>query len=398
MGGVIPLDMREPYWSRNAEEPHYGCKDMAWGCVLWPFLKNAKRKAKADEDRWRNSYPVWAPCGIMIPFGWLFRGREWPTCRKSPSRRRWETLQRRWALERDRDPQANSSKEQTKYPEPRISPCSLRPRQDEDTISDLDLNLGMSLKKSIMHRLPLEIRQEIYAYVLGTQRNLLILLPFKIRAVPDEGWVSGHPLDADINGRLINCEELRFWPQRTALLRTCRQVYVEAAELLYTRSTFVIKHPHILPRFAQSIPAKRFNSIRHLCVTISLRRCGPSSAYRPGPGRYIEEWNHLWETAAGIQHLQTLELTLRECVFRHSPDLDYPIYRAVLEPLLKIRGLRSFHIQFTKLGAHDFESCPEHTEVLPESAQSLIRCIKAAVRMPRKEQELEVETITEASW
>ncbi|KAL8941247.1 MAG: hypothetical protein Q9216_002350 [Gyalolechia sp. 2 TL-2023] len=235
-------------------EPHYGCKNMAFSAVKWPFRENATKKLRADKDRWADSYPIWTPCCLILPFGWLFRGRQWPNREKDCRRRTRPT-----------EPRAGPpSREQTKYPETRISPCSLRPRKDDDNISSLELYQTNALAASLLKRLPLEVRQEIYGYVLGRHKNCLVLLPFKIRAIPETNYTGSNVLAASRNQGFLSARGHLIWPRRPALLRTCRQIYTEAVGLLYAGNTFVIKHPEILFHFSKAIPPQRLNSLRSL--------------------------------------------------------------------------------------------------------------------------------------
>ncbi|KAL8928151.1 MAG: hypothetical protein Q9208_001861 [Pyrenodesmia sp. 3 TL-2023] len=350
-------------------EPRYGCKDMAWGRVPRPFVKNAEEKIDADPDHWVDSYPIWVPCGLMIPFGWAFRGRYFPNCKKGNRRKRWES--------------GNHQGQQTKYPETRLSPCSVRPRRAEDNISNLDLDPRMGLKDSILSRLPLEVRQEIYSYVFSNQKNSMILVPFKIRAVPEGDWL-WDPLRTDLNGKRITRREDRFWPQRPALLQTCRQVYVEATQILYTRSTFVITHPVLLFRFARCTTARNFNSIRNLCVRIPQNHTPVFSGWDRSDSACVQQWQDFWTAVAGIEHLRTLEVDLSTSV-----GILYEIpqdgrFELAIRPIQKIRGLQRFRLDFTIIKGRDKIEVP-----LPETTKTLIRQVEAAVMLPKEAPEQE---------
>ncbi|KAL8748472.1 MAG: hypothetical protein Q9184_007282 [Pyrenodesmia sp. 2 TL-2023] len=339
---------------------------MAWGCVPRPFMKNAEEKINADVDHWVDSYPIWVPCGLMIPFGWAFRGREFPSCKKGERRKRWENEQHHG--------------QQTKFAETRLSPCSVRPRRAEDNISSLSLDPRMGLEDSVLRRLPLEVRQEIYRYVFGYQNNSMILVPFKIRAVPEGDWLWDPP-HMELNGRRITRDDNRFWPQRPALLRTCRQVYVEAIQILYTRSTFVITHPELLFRFARCTTAQNFNSIRNLCISIPQEHTPVFSRWRRADDdACVQQWQNFWIAVAGIAHLRTLEVDLSATIgvlyeIPHEDRCDL-----LIRPIKEIRGLRRFRLDFKII----IGSGRDKTEVpLHEATKMLIRQIEAAVLSPR---------------
>ncbi len=254
---------------------------------------------------------------------------------------------------RRRRPQPNG--QQTKYPETRMSPCSLQPRRDEDNISSLELDPSVGLDGSFLNRLPLEIRQEIYSYVLGRQDNFLIMVPFKIRAVLDScTWDSNHrdhperidPLDIKANGQRITDQRRRFWPQRTALLRTCRQAYVEAIELLYTQNMFVITHPQMLYRFAKSIPVERFNSIRNLRISFSTSNCGALSYWSLNYWRQAE-WEMFWKLVASMEDLQTLKVDILDWT-----DDNLSPHKYLLGNIIHIRGLQNFRFNIGEYIGH----------------------------------------------
>lgn len=346
---------------------------MAFGFVKYPFMANANKKIKADQDRWENSYPVWVPCCVMIPFGWLFRGRKFPSCKKNSLRRRWEEEQKKGPPPR----------EQTKYPETSISPCSLRPRKADDNISNFELDRSRGLDASILKRLPLEIRQEIYGYVLGRQENCLVMLPFKIRATTGKNMHPGKNVSkAHTNQYIFLEEENRFWPHRPALLRTCRQIYVEAVSLLYTGNTFVFRHPEVLRRFKRSIAPQRWHCIRSLrfCLLYS----GSKAAYLFSPARE-EDWRQLWFTIASMKNLINLDVELIDKVDVEVGPWEFidKLCQSLLTPLLQLRGLH--HFQLTLFPDHGEKCSPDLGPVpLAPETRALIRLIEDTVKLPRE--------------
>lgn len=314
-------------------EPHYGCTNMSFACVKPPFLANAERKISADDERWDDSYPIWVPCCLMIPFGWLFRGRRWPNCSKSYRRRDWEHQE--W-MERC------EAREQTKWPETRTSPCSLEQRGEDgvgsDILSVLDLDAVSGFEGSALHRLPLELRQEIYGYVLGREENWLVFLPFKMRAVPAGHLITrGDVTDSHANQFKVARDDRFFWPQRTALLRTCRQVYREAIDLLYTGNTFVIKHPKILFTLANYIPRQRLRNIRNLHLFFS-----PTGCNSPDPCYDLEmdEYPRCWDIILGMERLRTLRVHA-DLRFSHGV---MPV--VVAHWITMLKGLNKFALNF----------------------------------------------------
>ena len=53
-------------------------------------------------------------------------------------------------------------------------------------------------------------------------------------------------------------------PRRAALLKTCRQTYLEAIDILYTTNTFVLHDIPTLITLSKTIPSQRLNFISNL--------------------------------------------------------------------------------------------------------------------------------------
>lgn len=355
------------------KEPKYGCKDMAFGFVKYPFVTNANKKIKADKDRWDNSYPLWIACCVILPFGWLFRGRNWPKCEKNSVRRKWE---------RSQPYSGPPAREQTRYPETSISPCSLRPRKADDNISNLELDRSKGLDASILKRLPLEIRQEIYGYVLGRQENCLIMLPFKIRAAVEGNNISS-ALNVSMGGTnqyIFLDDENRFWPQRPALLRTCRQVYTEAVALLYSDNAFVFRHPEVLWRFSRSIPSQRWNCIRS--IHVKLVYLGAKLAYSQVSNRQ-EQWKIMWASVAAMRNLIDLSVEIFDAVEVARWEFVDDLVQMMLTPLLQVRGLHRFQLALFTEGRGNID--PGSGSVpLSSETRALIRLIEDTVKLPKE--------------
>lgn len=347
---------------------------MAFGCVKWPFMENAERKMRSEGDRWDASYPVWVPCCLMIPFGWLFQGRLWPSWKKGRSRRKWETEQKLLSC---------PAKNQTKYPETSISPCSLQPRDQDDNISTLSVAEDSGIQKSRLSLLPLEIRREIYGYVLGREENCLVLLPFKIRAVP-----LPHPIVTKGNAihpaRNVTKYESSFWPHRPALLRTCRQVYQEAVNLLYSANVFVIKHTLILNSFAKRVHPARLNAIRSLRVSIQQQGwCTSCECDRHASCILPQQaWRLCWETIAGMQHLTTLHVDIDYPMSKHRGQLDCQM---MLRDLMALRGIAHFSLELNLWSAYTSSGGGPLVVPVREETKAIMARIKETARLPRAE-------------
>ncbi|KAL8836044.1 MAG: hypothetical protein Q9170_003089, partial [Blastenia crenularia] len=243
--------------------------------------------------------------------------------------------------------------------------------------------MGKGLETSLFNRLPLEIRREIYGYVLGREENCMILLPFKIRAQPERCCsMNDYVTWAARNEGLIAGSWKRFWPRRPALLQTCRQIYTEAVDLLYTDNTFVVKHPELLSRFIKAIPPQRLNTIRSLRICLETWQCGVLSQWaHTQTGR--EEWGKMWRAVAGMEHLMNLEVEFVGESYSYTWAEQPNIYLALLPSLLQIRGLHRFQLrvrirQTTREALLDCEDVP-----LTRETKALVKEIEESVKLPR---------------
>ncbi|KAL8990635.1 MAG: hypothetical protein Q9169_008076 [Polycauliona sp. 2 TL-2023] len=273
-------------------------------------------------------------------------------------------------------------------PSPRANPRFLRPRDKdtEDTISILNLDRGRergsknsSSSPGLLGKLPLEIRQEIYGYVLGREENKILILSSKIRAFATGVFAP----------QFVEVSRYGFWRNRTAILRVRRQVYVEAVELLYTGNTFILEHPRVLVAFSQAVLPKRFNAIRNIRVRFQeaewpvieypldwKQPCSESGLLQR------ERWFRCWETIIGMQYLRSLHIEIRYTLSRHLENKR--ACQDLLLPLLGLRGIKDlrFRLEFGAMDRseryydkRDWESGKE--------TRKLVGRIRGAAKLPR---------------
>ena len=273
--------------------------------------------------RLANGDRCWSPCGLKLHSGWFLQ------CLKKCRR------------------------QQKQWPEPAIIPNRLEPRDEKSNrISMLPREGEGGILHSGLSRLPLEIRQEIYGYVLGREENNFILLSRKkVHAIRGAPPIPYQDLGPYRGCRRHNGIDPAFWIHRPAILRTCRQIYREAVDLLYTGNTFVFQSPFFLFAFANAVLPYRFNAIR------KIRICYEQLAYpfwSPSISRQLDppsrdlmlrqEWRQSWTTIAGMPHLTTLHVTLDG---RSSGCwLDASAHWDLLLPLLDLRGIGDFKLWF----------------------------------------------------
>ena len=293
---------------------------------------------------------------------------------------------RTWLRRKKRLPQQSTHDQISTYQNPNFyqpfqkDPHPLRPRPSgmKDTLSVLYLTREdeRGLSASGLGKLPVEIRQEIWGYVLGRETNVIIVINSKLRAVPEsplsiqaQGCYEPNPFyqndDLERYGATLR-------PKRPAILRTCRQVYIEAVELLYSGDEFVFMNGDVWRYFVSAIQPRRLDVIRHIRISLSEadwpvlfssaeasskdgkgkgegeqncqgkekgRLCiPPISTYSSYQASHRQEWHQCWETIAGMQHLTSLHVSIRYTLSRlfNNADACYDL----LLPLLHLRGIQ----------------------------------------------------------
>ncbi|KAI9844220.1 MAG: hypothetical protein M1837_005726 [Sclerophora amabilis] len=121
------------------------------------------------------------------------------------------------------------------------------------------------------------------------------------------------------------------------LLMTCRHVYTEAINILYSENVFDFKHLYTIFDLSSTIPSHRFNSIRsiqlawHFEVPIASRDV-------PQP-HDPATWKKAWQLLASMKGLRLLRVDLRGSFHWHmQPRMD------VLMPLCEVKQTEAFEV------------------------------------------------------
>lgn len=202
--------------------------------------------------------------------------------------------------------------------------------------------------------LPLELRLEIYACVLGRDIFRLVTVPWKVTTAPD------------VDGNVSMTQEhfkpgpkLQKLSSGISLLMTCRQIYQEAIDLLYSTNTFVLYDFSTIQRFSKMVPRQRLEKIRYLKI-----HYGPNTSI-PYPHARTEQYDlpcnldYIWEIVVSMKGLRSLDIHLEaydkdrshgdKC--HDARQATYEIRR--LRPLLGLGELSRFQLQLGYIGSHD---------------------------------------------
>ncbi|KAL8974973.1 MAG: hypothetical protein Q9197_000814 [Variospora fuerteventurae] len=265
---------------------------------------------------------------------------------------------------------------------------SLEPIREDDEIPNLKQHPHLGLQASLLDRLPLEIRQEIYGHALGKQNHYSITLPLEFCTVFNRcAFLTEEPnsIHNDTNdgpttgkGRGYN------WPPKTALLRTCRQIHIEAIAVFYAHNTFTAQQPEGWIWASKRIPAHCLNSPRCLLFSWSPLYLGNWSGWQEYE-QHRMQWQTFWVATAAIKQLKTLDFQLALWASEHCSHRDQSVCHQLLRPLLHLRGLRHCRANVGIVGGRDAAGRIIGDVPLHESTGALLEQIETVAKLPRED-------------
>lgn len=216
---------------------------------------------------------------------------------------------------------------------------------------------------SFLIKLPLEIRLQIYEYVLGGNLLHLIQIPRRIAHVRCREMKSADPLRGcrpalrtPLNSMLCTVSNGNL-----ALLKTCRQIYREGIEVLYAGNAFDVNDLTTFMFFARSILPHRLASITTLHLSWDLT----SNVWRYGHVNSHQLWKKFWRVVADEMHgLRELVLRLK----RGNPGVKISRFEPWVRPMCEVRGLRSARVEV------------EHEKKEEAEARKLVKYLEKALR------------------
>ncbi|KAL8631723.1 hypothetical protein Q9189_002531 [Teloschistes chrysophthalmus] len=217
-----------------------------------------------------------------------------------------------------------------------------------------------------LDRLPPEIRQEIYHYVVGGSLNHIVR----------KGKHLGHVrcrLDcpSDFNRRCRPAARYPYYPEfenlcstsngNLALLRTCKQIYGESVQVMYKRNAFDFDHQDLFLFFASSVLPQRLAEINRLHLTLDLTLAmKPFRGPKPAPNAWDSIWQIIGQKMIGLRYLY-LRLTGEQTLPFPTTQL-----RQWMKPIMDLRGLKDFQLD---LHAASY-NWPEYEHVMHELSKS----------------------------
>ena len=235
-------------------------------------------------------------------------------------------------------------------------------------LSGLPVNANAPISRtpsscSFLERLPLELRLQIYRCALGSEIVHLV-------DMRDDGSAQ-HESSKSVLTSMIgaNWDPMKSDPWEApnlnlALLHTCRQIYNEAADILYSSNTFVVDNIRAFIYLAEKcLSPQRLLAIKHLQVSITWRFNSLLASYT-GPrgtsaGYYdFATWWRFWRLVANDMRLTSLNIELGHFGLEENVALD----AEWMKPVLEIKGIRHPGITIEP-AAPVLETFPEQAEV-----------------------------------
>lgn len=239
----------------------------------------------------------------------------------------------------------------------------------------------------LLNKLPLEIRLQIYEYVLGGNLIHLIQIPRRIAHVRCRASrVPDHLRECRPASRIPNHPWLRSVSSANlAFLKTCRQIYMEAISILYTTNTFDINQLSTFLFFSKSILSDRLRCITSLHLRWNLG----SNFVHYGPKKNYQDWNSFWELLAtqmpGLRHLR-ISLSCRSSMI----PVPLSIAEPWVAPMCQVRRLRSVEIEIDEdldeesVGGEGLAKQNEAQKLLVEFLQTVMLSTKEGVMVSKE--------------
>ena len=179
------------------------------------------------------------------------------------------------------------------------------------------------LQSLLFKDFPLELRERVYRGVLGG--HVCHIWPHGTSLCREDGkWapnsclscLCGPPILEDLQN-VSELRDLRYLSTATSFLRSCRRIYSEAIDFLYSENTFEILDVAGFMAFSVSVLPHRFDKICSLRlgqqVTAALL---DSCVLNKSPAhkfsrRSASAWEECWDLIANMKNLQELFVTLR---------------------------------------------------------------------------------------
>ncbi|KAI4276072.1 MAG: hypothetical protein LQ337_002740 [Flavoplaca oasis] len=241
-----------------------------------------------------------------------------------------------------------------------------KPDEASDSITNDAIDTGeaitdrpaLGLAQSPLRQLPAELRLQIYELVLGNATFVIVRDEIEPAVIQCPTYPTQHPV----------------WGSE--LLRTCHQVYAEAADIIFKKNVFDIRTWSLLNPFADMVGRQRFDKIRNIQLNITKHALH-------GPSTTCSHWYPLWITLSRMTNLRRLVVWINywhaySLEVKHAED-----FLPILEPIYLLKGISEFKLDF------ECNYCPFFRQpellALPATTLTMTRDIQKSVKEPKTE-------------
>ncbi|KAH8697026.1 hypothetical protein BGW36DRAFT_377794 [Talaromyces proteolyticus] len=312
---------------------------------------------------------------------------------------------------------------------PQIDPTNTR-----SAVDALAFSISSQPESNFLQRLPPEIRVMIYKYVFGDEAVHLVQLKGKIRHVRCSN------LSSSISSHRTCCHETSARWRATAtgagqhadnmlyphthsllphklsnsslsLLRTCRAIYLEAADIPYTDLVFDVDDLHTFVAFSQTVCPERLQSIKRLTVQwtpIWQPLAGEDSKTSIYAHTHNDRlWCLFWARVQALTGLKELRISLDLGRFMGNANANANVLlggnkkislatsEKWVTPMLSVRGLKEFDLCVTakcdasaknilaeEIGRDAMALCAYLREVMCKPREAVMPCALEGVENP----------------
>ncbi|KAH6717536.1 hypothetical protein BKA61DRAFT_288403 [Leptodontidium sp. MPI-SDFR-AT-0119] len=198
--------------------------------------------------------------------------------------------------------------------------------------------------------LPLEIRRQIWSYVLKYHTIHVDFDMFTTRLRCNH-CMSPDPSKCNHGHCAARVKSSEVPPKLLCLLQACRQVYTEAIDILYSSNTFVVSNPAVIEYLPLSLQPQSLNTIRTLrFVWELLGNTVPPTVIHDYPQSLLhiqvmhqEKWRKIWDIISAMEGLHELHVKLFVCDYTWA-NLNKDAAAYLLEPVKQVTRPELFTI------------------------------------------------------
>ncbi|KAL8903297.1 MAG: hypothetical protein Q9171_007450 [Xanthocarpia ochracea] len=188
-------------------------------------------------------------------------------------------------------------------------------------------------------RLPPELRLVIYDLVMGNNRFELAHVPKHIVLQTRLELEVVQVRSGAMVKRVLNWNKQLY---HLSLPLTCRQIYRESIDLLYSSNTFAFDDPHVLVNLATfCLPPQRLHAIRNLELTWRQPDIDHNPMFDPEYDKIA--WEECWTVITNKLHLSFLKVYLSIAYQARLRDHPESVHDWV-QPLLLLKQVASIEL------------------------------------------------------